>query len=133
MAQVVQILLTDDITGDTADETVSFALDGQAYEIDLTAKSADELRKNLSKYQEVARLVSQPARGRVVRSSSAPRRGKPAVGTTEARTWLKANGHPDLKDRGRIPASLIAEYEARDQGLTPVPDTPATVRNDIKE
>ena len=32
MAQKVQVLLVDDIDGGTADETVSFSLDGVAYE-----------------------------------------------------------------------------------------------------
>ena len=35
MAQRVQIILEDDYDGGTADETVSFALDGAEYEIDL--------------------------------------------------------------------------------------------------
>ena len=36
MAQKVQVLLVDDIDGGEADETVTFALDGKTYEIDLT-------------------------------------------------------------------------------------------------
>ena len=44
MAQKVQVLLVDDIDGGTADETVTFALDGVTYEIDLTAANASELR-----------------------------------------------------------------------------------------
>ena len=38
MAQRVQIILEDDYDGGTAVETVSFALDGAEYEIDLSAK-----------------------------------------------------------------------------------------------
>ena len=36
MAQRVQIILEDDYDGGSADETVSFGLDGAEYEIDLS-------------------------------------------------------------------------------------------------
>ncbi|MBN9328662.1 MAG: Lsr2 family protein, partial [Cellulomonas sp.] len=36
MAQKVQVILVDDLDGGTADETVTFGLDGVSYEIDLT-------------------------------------------------------------------------------------------------
>jgi hypothetical protein len=35
MAQKVEVSLVDDLSGETADETVSFSLDGVQYEIDL--------------------------------------------------------------------------------------------------
>ena len=44
MAQRVQIILEDDYDGGTADETVSFALDGAEYEIDLSSKNAAGLQ-----------------------------------------------------------------------------------------
>ena len=40
MAQTVIVKLTDDIDGGEADETISFALNGENYEIDLSAKNA---------------------------------------------------------------------------------------------
>ena len=40
MAQKVQVLLTDDLDGSAANETVRFRLDGTEYEIDLNAKHA---------------------------------------------------------------------------------------------
>ncbi|MGH7961888.1 MAG: histone-like nucleoid-structuring protein Lsr2, partial [Candidatus Binatia bacterium] len=48
MAQKVEVLLIDDISGEPADETVRFGLDGKDYEIDLTAKHALALRENLA-------------------------------------------------------------------------------------
>ncbi len=42
MAQKVQVLLVDDLDGGEADETVTFALDGKTYEIDLTTANADK-------------------------------------------------------------------------------------------
>ena len=43
MATKTTVLLEDDLSGGAADETVSFALDGRAFEIDLAAKNADKL------------------------------------------------------------------------------------------
>ena len=48
MAQRVQIILEDDYDGGTADETVSFALDGTEYEIDLSTQNAASLREAIS-------------------------------------------------------------------------------------
>jgi hypothetical protein len=42
----VQIILEDDYDGGSADETVSFALDGAEYEIDLSSKNASGLREH---------------------------------------------------------------------------------------
>ena len=42
------IVLEDDLDGSVADETVTFALDGVTYEIDLNAKNAGELRDALA-------------------------------------------------------------------------------------
>src|SRR5690625_6764497 len=44
MAQKVRVLLIDDVDGTDAEETVTFALDGVTYEIDLNAKNAGKLR-----------------------------------------------------------------------------------------
>lgn len=58
MARCVQVQLIDDITGDEAQETVRFALDGTKYEIDLTSANADKLRSALAKYVENGRKAS---------------------------------------------------------------------------
>lgn len=48
MAQKVQVVLTDDLDGGDADETVQFALDGVSYEIDLSTANAEALREALA-------------------------------------------------------------------------------------
>lgn len=50
VAQKVQVLLVDDLDGGEADETVTFALDGKSYEIDLKSEHAEELRSLLERY-----------------------------------------------------------------------------------
>ena len=64
MAQRVQIILEDDYDGGNADETVSFALDGTEYEIDLSAKNAADLRDAFSPWLGHARKTGgrRPAR-----------------------------------------------------------------------
>ena len=58
MAQRTQVLLIDDLDGSSADETVAFGLDGSAYEIDLSAKNANQLRKSLASYVSSGRKSS---------------------------------------------------------------------------
>jgi hypothetical protein len=55
MAQRVQVLLVDDIDGGNAAETVSFALDGVSYEIDLSEANAQKLRDDLASWVGHAR------------------------------------------------------------------------------
>ena len=108
MAQKIQTLFIDDIDGGAADGTVRFALDGAEYEIDLSAKHNDELRATLGTYVSHARKVSGTARrgapARLARKPSAP-------DTVAVRAWARENGY-DIKDRGRVPAGLVAKYRA---------------------
>lgn len=106
MAQKVQVLLVDDLDGGEANETVSFGLDGSSYEIDLSSANADKLRKELALYMEHARKVSAPARGR-----RRPRSGPGRQRSAEIRDWAKQRGY-HVNERGRIPASIVSEYEA---------------------
>ncbi|KWW97564.1 Lsr2 family protein [Carbonactinospora thermoautotrophica] len=106
MAQKVQVILVDDLEGGPADETVSFSLDGVSYEIDLNEANASKLRDALSKYIAAARKVggrgSARGRGRSSRKTSAK--------TGEIRAWAKSKGL-EVNERGRIPASIVEEYE----------------------
>ena len=103
MAQKVHVVLIDDIDGTNADETVRFALDGTSYEIDLSASNAARLRNAMAEFIGHARKA--PAgRGRRQRGSSA---GKSA----EIRAWARERGLT-VNERGRIPAELVAKYEA---------------------
>jgi len=63
MAQMIVVRLIDDIDGGEADETVSFALDGKAYEIELSKKNAASLRKLLAPYIESGRTAGRPRSG----------------------------------------------------------------------
>ena len=77
MAQEVIYKLTDDLDGSDAEETISFALDGSNYEIDLNIKNAAALRKALDKYVAAARRGTTSKVDR--RRSSGGRSGRRAM------------------------------------------------------
>jgi hypothetical protein len=105
MAQKVQVLLVDDLDGGEASETVSFSLDGTAYEIDLSSGNAGKLRKYFAQYIDHARTGGGGGRRR--RARTGPGRERSA----EIRAWARQRGHK-VSERGRIPATIIQEYEA---------------------
>lgn len=108
MAQRTQILLTDDIDGSPAEETIRFALDGTNYEIDLNKEHASEFRQAVKPYADAARKAGTPAR----RSGRSSRRGNPDP--SEVRAWAKAEGLA-VNDRGRVPEELIVKFRAAGQ------------------
>lgn len=115
MAQKVQILLVDDIDGGTADETVTFGLDGVTYEIDLTSENAAKLRDALSPWVGHARKVtgrssSGRSSGRSSSSSSSSSRAARSNEAQEIREWAKANGY-QVSERGRISAEIKKAYD----------------------
>jgi Lsr2 len=105
MAQRVVTTFEDDLTGGEAEGTVRFSLDGADWEIDLNAENAAALRKAFGPYVEHARKASGSQPARRTRSSAARR------DTTVIRSWARAN-NVTVNDRGRIPAEVVAQYEA---------------------
>ncbi|MGH8969635.1 MAG: histone-like nucleoid-structuring protein Lsr2 [Actinomycetes bacterium] len=105
MAQKVQVILVDDVDGGSADETVSFSLDGVAYEIDLSAANAAKMRDSFAPYVGTARRVGGRSAGR-----GRTRRAGRDTRTAEIREWARQNGQK-VNERGRIPADVVAAYE----------------------
>jgi hypothetical protein len=110
VAQKITTLFIDDIDGGAAEGTVRFALDGTEYEIDLNAQHSEELRSALGKYVSHARKVGGSSR-RPGRGAGRGRGAGSTLNTTEIRNWARENGY-DIKDRGRVPADLVAKYQA---------------------
>jgi len=110
MAQKVQTLLIDDIDGGEAEDTVRFGLDGAEYEIDLSGEHAEELRQALEPYVSAARRAPGAAARRPGRSGRRAA-GAGAPDPTAVRDWAKSQGI-EVKDRGRVPADLIAKFQA---------------------
>ena len=103
VAQRVQIILEDDYDGGVAEETVTFALDGAEYEIDLSGENAAKLRDQLAGWIGHARKTG----GR--RKKAAAKAGD-SSSTSEIRAWALANGH-EVSSRGRVSAEVREAYE----------------------
>jgi hypothetical protein len=110
MAQRVQVVLIDDFDGGEATQTVSFGLDGAAYEIDLSEGNAAQLRDAFAPWVGNARRVpgrsARPAGRRSGGSSSSS-----ATDSTTIRAWAKENGYK-VSERGRISAEVQEAYAA---------------------
>ncbi|RZS41202.1 Lsr2 protein [Herbihabitans rhizosphaerae] len=109
MASVTTIEVVDDIDGSKAEETVKFGLDGASYEIDLSTKNADKLRKALADYVAHSRRVGGRKRvgGRAPRTASADREQNQAI-----REWARKQGYK-VSDRGRIPQEISDAYHKK--------------------
>lgn len=98
----------NDLDGSPAAETVTFAVDGVTYEIDLNDPNAAQLREDISRWTDHGRRVG----GRRARTT------KPSTATTSSRKrdlgavreWANANGHK-VSDRGRVPQPILDAYD----------------------
>ena len=108
MAQQTTVILTDDIDGSKAVETVTFGLDDKYYEIDLGSKNAKNLRKVVATYIEAGRKVrTSTGTRRVIKKTAQPANADLAA----IRAWAHENGIP-VATRGRIAASVKEQYLA---------------------
>jgi hypothetical protein len=105
MAQKINVVLIDDLDGSAAAETVSFGVDGGQYEIDLSKKNAEALRKALAPYVAGGRRSRAKSRGK----GGSARSGGPSP--SEVRAWARSNGW-NVPDRGRVAADVRAAYDA---------------------
>lgn len=118
MAKRVVVVVTDDMDGGDAAETVSYALDGVGYEIDLNEGNAARLRESLHRFVKASRRVSGRSERVMARG---PRTANGQVPTSKARTdreqgqairaWAKREGLP-VTDRGRVPREIVDKYHA---------------------
>ena len=116
MARRTIQVLTDDLDGGEAEETVKFGLDGNQYEIDLSKKNAGKMRDALAPFLAAGRKVG---RGGVVvggRAATARVRGGGAAVADRdqnkaIREWAQANGIK-VSDRGRIKQEIVDRYHS---------------------
>ena len=99
-------LAIDGLDGNSlADESVTFSLDGNAYEIDLTTANASKLRAAVVSYISAARKVG-PAAAPARSSRKALADGSSAE---TIRAWAKFVGVA-VNEQGRISAELHEAY-----------------------
>jgi hypothetical protein len=115
MAKETITKLNDDLGDGEAVESVTFALRGVEYELDLSAKNVAALEKALERYIVNGRRVvhHRTLRGSMRRASkSSTSNGAASKGQLAAiREWARASGYK-VADRGRISGDVIAAYEA---------------------
>ncbi|HEU5354541.1 MAG TPA: Lsr2 family protein [Actinocrinis sp.] len=110
MAQKTVVVMTDDLSGGDATQTIHFSLDNTDYVIDLNDKNAAALRSDFDKYIEAGRkyradgAAARPKRGAVRGPSS-------GVDTAAVREWARANGH-EVSERGRVSKKIIDAFAA---------------------
>ena len=104
MAQKVQVLLSDDLDGSEATQTVKFGWLGAEYEIDLSDKNYASFEKAVGKYVAAARRT----RGRRVRGA---KQSDAAVDLAEVRAWAREQGY-EVSDRGRVSGEIMDAYTA---------------------
>ena len=103
MAQKTVVELVDDLDGGEADETVTFALDGVDFLIDLSTENASRLRETLAEYVGSARRTA----GRKAKASGG-NNGKPD--TQAIREWARSQGET-VAQRGRISHDLLVRFQ----------------------
>lgn len=104
MAQRVVVQKTDDIDGSEATQTVTFALEGVNYEIDLNDAHAEELRAAIREYASAGRRIGGRATAAAVKSAA-------GYDPKAVRAWA-ASHKVEIPARGRIPAAVLEQYRA---------------------
>jgi len=85
--------------------TRSFSLDGRDYEIDLCEKHSQKFDESLKRFADKARKATSRVRSTKRRTAAHRQR------SADIRAWAKRSGI-QVNDRGRIPAHVIAKFEA---------------------
>ena len=114
MAQKVQITLTDDLLDDDtpADETLTFAVDGVTYEIDLSSENAGKLRDAVAPYIAAGRRAGSAAKKQAAATTRRPRAASGGRSSAnEVRAWAREQGM-EVSERGRVRDEVKAAYEA---------------------
>ncbi len=116
MAKHTEVRLIDDLHAKAgednvgADETVEFAIDGKAYEIDLKTENASRLRDAVAEFVAAARSAARASGSTKARKASST---NDAERNQAIRQWAAEQGIT-VKPRGRLNKELIAKYDARD-------------------
>jgi hypothetical protein len=111
MAQRFQVLLVCDLHGDETPgvETVSFSLDGSAFEIDVCEQHGATVRDAFAPFVAAGRRA-----GRGGGASGRRRRGHRAAGSVDpaaVRAWARSH-NVTVSERGRISADVLERYAA---------------------
>jgi Lsr2 len=108
MAQ--RIVLMDDIDGSETAETITYTINGQDYEIDLSEENAQRFYDTLGTFIEKSRRVERQAAPTARRNGRRRGGGGGRDDISQIRAWAEANGH-EVSARGRIKKEVIDAYD----------------------
>jgi hypothetical protein len=119
MAKATVEVLTDDLDGSEAAQTITLGWNGDWRELDLSKRNLASLSRTLDKYWNVGRPVHgdrlpTPSRRRQPKASSPRRRAKAKRDPKLIRAWATENGIA-IPTRGRIPADVEQQYNEADR------------------
>jgi hypothetical protein len=110
MAKTVNVVTTDDIDGSPDAQTLTFAYQGQQFEIDLATKNHGAFLASLQPFIAAARNVSVRGRRRAT-TGARPSRSSFSVDPAAVRSWAEKEGI-QVAGRGRIRADVLERYAA---------------------
>ncbi|MBO1031263.1 Lsr2 family protein [Tessaracoccus sp. SD287] len=110
MVQRTILVIEDDLDGGDAVETVSFALDGVSYDIDLNEANAAKLRDSLAVWIGHARRTGGRSRTGSATNGARRGRGRRSQGA-DIRAWAQSQGMK-VSERGRVSKEVVEAYEA---------------------
>ncbi len=106
----VTVSMIDDLDGGKATETIAFALEGANYEIDLSKRNADKLRRALRPYLESGRKVRRGPDRRTTKSARRSATGHSEdYDRAEVRAWAKSH-RVKVASRGRIANDVVERW-----------------------
>lgn len=111
-----KVTLVDDLDGtDQGVSRMTFALNGEQYEIDLSEENASELRAAVARFTEVARPLHRTAvptrRSPARRSGVSKKAPTNSPSAREIRAWAKKK-RIKVNDKGIVPSSVRERYLA---------------------
>jgi hypothetical protein len=111
MARIEELTVTmiDDLDGGRAAETVAFSLEGANYEIDLSKRNADKLRRTLRPYIESSRKVRRGTVGSGARRRASSSSRSENYDRAEVRAWAKSH-RIKVGPRGRIANDVVEKW-----------------------
>lgn len=113
--EVIRKLICDVGERHDGTHTLSFAVSGQTYEIDVCDKHGKAFDRDMETWTQAGRAVSSDGRRRKRREPVATK--APAYNAEAVRTWAKLSGIP-ISDTGRIGPTTIKKWrEAGSPGL----------------
>lgn len=103
-------------------QTVTFGYEGYDYSLDLCQQHSEDFHNAVQGFISWSSDRTRSGAGRPGRrgvtddgggggAASAPRSIADRERLKAIREWARANGYPDLGDRGRIPQAIVSAYE----------------------